>query len=341
MELVYPFVIYLGAIITILLLIIKFKKSSPYKDGKKVANTKYIKSIPYYQNVMRKYKILSYLIKGICIINILFALLLSARIATIDTSESPLYNRDIFLCMDVSTSVNELNENLVKSLKDIVNGLKGERFGISIFNSSSVLLVPLTNDYDYVLNTLDTLAKSFNLNNDYFSSEYSSENTLYLRAYILDGTLIGSDDRGSSLIGDGLASCIYGFSDLEENRSRVIIFSTDNDLEGTPLLTTSQAADIAKKKNITIFGIAPETIGNTNVTNKTDLQKAVEKTGGTLYIESSRSTVSSIIKNIEQQQKTLLQGQKETKITDYPQVPFVMLIISLLALFILDKKVNL
>ena len=37
--------------------------------------------------------------------------------------------------MDVSASVNELNEEIVKSLKEVVQGLKGERFGITIFNN--------------------------------------------------------------------------------------------------------------------------------------------------------------------------------------------------------------
>ena len=36
-----------------------------------------------------------------------------------------------------------------------------------------------------------------------------------------------------------------------------------------------------------------------------------------------------------------MQGQKETKKIDIPEMPFVMLIVSLAALFILDKKVNL
>lgn len=341
MELVYPFVIYIGIPIILLLLIVKFRKSNSYKDGKKVANTKYIKSIPYYKNVIKKYKLLSYLIKGTSILTIFLSLLLLSRPAIIDTNEPSLYNRDIFLCMDVSFSVNKLNEEVVKSLKNIVSSLKGERFGISIFNTSSVLLVPLTDDYDYVISVLDTLNESFNLTNSNYTSTYNVENRSYLQNYIQSGTMIGDETRGSSIIGDGLASCIYNFSNLEENRTRIIIFSTDNELEGTPLVTLQEAAQIAKRKNITIFGIAPKTIGTRSEKDKTEFKKAVETTGGTLYTENSGTTISSIIDNIEQQQKTLMKGQKETRKIDKPQIPFIILVGSLLLLFILNKKVNL
>lgn len=245
MELIYPFVIYISVPIILALLILKFRKTNSYKDGKKVANTKYIKNIPYYKDVMKRYKILSYSVKGICLVSIFLSLLLLSRPASIDTNASLMYNRDIFLCMDVSNSVNELNEELVKSLKNIVNGLKGERFGISIFNASSVLLVPLTDDYDYVISVLDTLSESFKMNNS--NGTYDTENKWYLRQYIAGGTLIGTDDRGSSIIGDGLASCIYSFSNLEEDRTRIIIFSTDNELEGTPIVTIRRSSGNSQK----------------------------------------------------------------------------------------------
>jgi len=297
MELMYPFVIYIDIPIIILLLILKFKKSNIYKDGKKVANTKYVKNIPYYKDVMRKYKILSYWAKGACLISIFLSLVLLSRPAVVDTSDSRMYNRDIFLCMDVSQSVDEVNIELIKTYKDIVNNLKGERFGISIFNTSSVLLVPLTDDYDYIISVLDTLAESFRINSSDYNWSDNIENWFYLQYYIQDGTLLGVEDRGSSIIGDGLASCIYSFSSLEENRTRIIIFSTDNELEGEQIVTLQEAGELAKSKNITVYGISPRTIGNPCLGLEHDLdehknaepefRKAVETTGGKLYIEGT------------------------------------------------------
>ena len=211
MELIYPFVLILAVLVIILLFVLKFKKDSIYKSGKKVANTKYIKDDPYYKKIVKRYKICSYFIKGLCMVSILLSFLLLSRPATVDTVDNPMYKRDIFLCMDVSTSVNELNKELVEKLKETVKSLKGERFGISIFNTSSVLLVPLTDDYDYVLDVLDNLAKSLETYEvDYNYSEH--DDFLYLRKYIQSGTIVGNEENGSSLIGDGLASCVYSFS---------------------------------------------------------------------------------------------------------------------------------
>jgi len=337
MELVYPFIIYISIPIIIGLIIIKPKKENTYKKGKKIANTKFVKEIPYYQEVLKKYKVLANAVKIICMISIILSLLLLARPSEINISESSMYNRDIFLCLDVSASVDEVNFELVEQLEKVVKNLKGERFGISIFNTSSVLLVPLTDDYEYILDTLKQLRKSFEL--ALSPNKYNSEDdSLYYTYYLSSGTLVGNEQRGSSLIGDGLASCVYSFTDLDEDRSRVIIFSTDNDLEGQEIITLKEAAQLSKEKNITVFGIAPKSISDSN---KKTLKNAVESTGGTYYTADSLTTVSSIVNNIEQKGKSLIKGAKETKKIDKPQIPFVILTISITALFILNKKVKL
>lgn len=163
------------------------------------------------------------------------------------------YNRDIILCLDISTSVDDLNLELVKNLKEMVNHLKGERFEIVIFNSFAVLLSPLTGDYEYIIDVLDQLESCLEGHN--LGNSKLSDNWLYQSSYLMDGTLVGNEERRSSLIGDGLASTVYNFPNLEEKRSRSIIFSTDNDLEGTPLVTLSQAAEICKENNVTVYGI--------------------------------------------------------------------------------------
>lgn len=334
MELMYPFIIYASIPIILILLFLKIKKKNiPYSKGKKVANTKYIKKLEYYKERIKKYKALINLLKIVCVICIVISIIMIARPVKVETDESIQYNRDIFLCMDASMSVNELNEKLVENFKDIVRKLQEERFGITIFNTSSTLLVPLTDDYDSVCDVLDTLKKSFNANNS-----YTTQSDLYIKNYIFCGTLVGNEQRGSSLIGTGLASCIYNFPNLEEDRTRIIIFSTDNDLAGDEIVTLEKAAQLAKNKNITIYAVAPASITNDN---KNKLQKATETTGGKLYIEENTNTVQSIVSNIEEQEKKLIKGKKETKKTDKPQIPFVTLLISFLALIILEKKVNL
>ena len=40
---------------------------------------------------------------------------------------------------------------------ETVSGLDGDRIGISLFNTSSVQYVPMTDDYDFVLRRLEEL----------------------------------------------------------------------------------------------------------------------------------------------------------------------------------------
>ena len=332
MEIAYPILIVISIPILIALILIKFKKANLYLQGKKVANSKYAQQTDYYKGLIRKYRLLVISIKTMCIICIFISVVLTARIIKIDKLEKELYNRDIFLCMDASRSVSDLNSGLTESLKEIVKNLHGERFGISIFNTSSVVLSPLTDDYNYINSILDDLHTSFDVSRGV--GEYSS----YYDQYTLSGTIVGNAERGSSIIGDGLASCVYNFPNLEEDRTRIIIFSTDNELAGKEIYTLSEAAKLAKKNKIIVYGIAPSTIFPTDMLT---MKLAVESTGGKYYTEGTDATVKDIVNEIEKTGKSLMKSKTENRIIDYPEVPFVLLMVSVIVLYILNKKVNL
>lgn len=333
MELMYTFVILVIIVILIFVLVIKNKKDDKYKNGIKVANTQYIKSIPYYKEIVKKQKFFSAIVICFAIISIIFSSILIARPVTSKVTEETKYSRDIFLCMDVSTSVNDLNENLVSTLKDTVKNLQGDRVGISIFNTSSTLIVPLTDDYDYVLDTLENLQKALKVNNE---ADYKNEDFYYLQQYIRAGTLVGNPERGSSIISDGLASCVYNFPDLNENRSRIIIFSTDNEMSGEPIITLSEAANLCKEKNITVYPIAPSSVRKTDLEG---LKNVAEVTGGEVYTETTSNTTTSIVKNINEKAKSVTKTSVKKDKVDVPFIPFTILVCSILILVILDRKV--
>lgn len=333
MELTYPFIIYISIPIIILLIIIKPKKIDTYSGGHKLANTKYIKEIPYYKELVKKYKIILYSLQGICLVGIILSLILLSRLVSIEQITPKEYSRDILLCMDVSSSVSSLNKQLVINLKDTVKDLNNERVGISIFNTSSVLLVPLTDDYDYVIDRLDTLAKSFDAYD--IDNNYDSEERINNLEYLENGTLVGYETRGSSLVGDGLASCIYSFSKLEEDRTRIIIFSTDNEVAGNEIVTLDKAASISKSNNIPVFSIGTSLMKSKE---EAELKAASEKTGGAYYVSNNDTNVSNIVNSIEQEGKKLVEKQEETRKTDKPQVPFIILVFSIISLFIINKR---
>ena len=314
----------------ILILLVLVKKKESYKVGKKIANTQYAKSNPYYEKMLTKYKILTALLNFLCICSILISLFALARPAKVETAESRLYNRDIFLCLDVSTSVIELDDNLIKEIKETVKNLKGERIGISIFNTSSNLLVPLTD----VLEVLDKLDESLAA----YSS--TSADSFTKQQYSQAGTLVGNETRGSSIIGDGLASCIYSFPNLEEEkRTRAIIFCTDNDDAsfGGPIVTLKEGGEIAKDNGIKIYALCPDAAEEAE---KQELKEVAETSGGKFFIGEDEQAVSEIVAQIESMQKSEVQGSKETKRTDKPEIPVILLVISIGLLFIVSKRVK-
>ena len=88
--------------------------------------------------------------------------------------------RDIFLCMDVSYSIYELNADLVESLEEVVEGLDGDRFGICIYNTSTVLYVPMTDDYDFVISKLEELKEYFVLQKEFMDKYYNPIHRIYM-----------------------------------------------------------------------------------------------------------------------------------------------------------------
>lgn len=335
MELRYPIILILLLILFVYIFIRTKKEKKSFDIGSKIANTNYIKKTKYYQNKIKKYKLLRAIIELSCITSILASIILLSRPVNIEEYNPNEYNRDIFLCLDVSSSVDELNLKLVNKLKTIVNSLKGERFGITIFNTSAVTLVPLTDDYDYVIDVLDTIGRSIELNNDHDITSDTESDYYYLKNYIVSGTDYQAESKGSSLIGDGLASCIYNFSDEDIDRTRLIIFSTDNDLAGKPLISLSKSADISVSKNIKVYAVVPTNIKSND---KLELKNAVLKTGGKFY-EENKTTVENIVNDIEKTSKSFLKSNVKKEKNDIPQIPFLLLLFSVSTLLILNKKV--
>ncbi len=317
MALINPWVLYIGVPVIIVLCLISFKRKDAYLEGKKVANTSLIEETAYFKKLYREYKLLKVAVVVCIMIAIAMCFIMLSRPAKIDTITEEIRNRDIFLCMDISDSVDDLNLDMCDELKKVVQELDGERFGISIFNGQSVLLVPLTTDYEYVLNSLDSLKEAFKDSIkrneegfDYFNQDIDWS-TYY---YKYEGTLA---EEGSSFIGDGLASALYSFPDLETNkdRSRMIIFTTDNELNGEPYVTVEEAAALCKKNDVKVFAIAPE-----NVADENTFRTAMESTSGGYYKATSSKAYKQLVEDIKKT-KTSRTGveKKETKITDQPQ----------------------
>lgn len=337
MKLIYPWVIAVGVVVLFVLSVFGRRAKTTYKEGKKVANTEFIEETELYKKLKRQYHIFSAMALLCLFVSIFCGFVLLSRPAKVEQVNTELQNRDIFLCMDISSSVDGLNVELCEELKQVVRQLDGERFGITIFNAKSVLLVPLTNDYEYVLETLDKLSDSFKESikleeNDYDFFDEDLDFGLYNYKY--EGTL---SEEGSSLIGDGLASCLYNFPDLTGNteRSRMIIFTTDNELNGTPLVTLEEATKLCKKNEVKVFAVAPE-----HIVDEDSFQSSIESTGGKYYKSTSSRVFDDLIDDIEETETSAM-NKVETIIYDQPQMVFVCMVIFIGLYFVLSRKVKL
>ncbi len=366
MHLIHPMVVKVGIPVLLVLLVVLhiLRRKIKYRGGIKAANTSFVKELSIYKTRSRMHFIASILLE-ICIITSLVAgLFLVARPAKKETVNNGTKKRDIFLCMDVSYSIYELNAELVDSLEDVVAGLDGDRFGVCIFNTSTVLYVPMTDDYDFIISRLEDIKEYFALQKEYMDKYYNSS-TGYLEYdydeyddfkemqekldYYDAGTLVSNYTKGSSLIGEGVASCMYSFPRLDdEDRTRIIILSTDNAEEalGKPLVELDEATDLCKKNSIKVFGIFPdkESWSGMNTSDyeddEQDLKANVSKTGGKFYKQSESLSVDDIVADIEREEALEVEEVTITKIVDQPMIPVIVMIISLSCMLIVGLVIR-
>lgn len=332
MEIRYKIMVYIAIAVFAALFILIFvplkKNKGKLKKGKKVANTFYVKEESFYKRKIAAYKVLTFMMVLMCTLSIVMACFMMGRPYRTETVEEENYRRDIILCIDISSSVDSLNAHLIDDLKDIVENMQGERFGLVIFNTSPVLLVPLTDDYQYIIDELNVIQEKLE---ERWNSGFSFESD-----YITSGTQIGSEYRGSSLIGDGLASAVFDFQDLEEeaDRTRLIIFSTDNELNGTPFVTLKEASDLCVKHNVQAYGIG---VRDMNKKRRIEMQEAMENTGGKFYEYGISGDCAAIVTDIERETKTYVNKEPKVEEIEVLRAPFIILLGCTAAMMVFTK----
>lgn len=357
----YPLILKIGIPAVLLLMVFCFflRKGRTYRGGRRVAGTEAVKKLSGYRKRLVWYRILSCIVTAGLVTGLISAMTLAARPQKTESTSQGVKKRDIFLCMDVSYSICDLNYELVTTLEKVVDGLNGDRFGISIFNTSTVLYVPMTDDYDFVKEKLEDLKDYFSLQKQYmeiYTRIYASYGfytdpgdltelqDLEEKLEVYDaGTLINNTTKGSSLIGEGLASCMYSFPRIEDqDRTRVVLLSTDNAEEHlkTPMLELNDAADLCRRKGIKVFGIFPDRSSFDSVQNTTDydsdlasLKTAVELTRGRVYVHSSSNSTDDIIRSIREEEAKEVDEITLVKTVDQPEKPALVLLISVVVTF--------
>jgi hypothetical protein len=241
-----------------------------------------------------------------------------------------------------------MNYDIVDTLEEIVGHLGGERFGITIYNTSAVLYVPLTDDYEYVQEALEDLKNLFKAQSAYVNYDVFSWYDVDTEAlwYFEEGTIVNAEQKGSSLIGEGLASAMYSFPGLGkqgDDRTRLIIMSTDNaEEQGStpPLIRFPEAAQKCAENHIKVLGIFPpkekfyydNTVPYSQAID--EFTKGIEGTGGQVYQPSRTSSAADIVKVINAEESKLVNANVKIRYEDTPQMWYAVVVGALAVLLV-------
>ncbi|WP_343317481.1 VWA domain-containing protein [Arthrobacter sp. TMP15] len=283
-----------------------------------VAHVDRLTALPAYKRaVAQRRKWLLVALAALAVLGLSLAVA-AARPIKEETFNPEHVNRDIMLCLDVSGSMLGTDEAIVSVFSKLVGNFRGERIGLTIFDSSAVMVFPLTDDYEFVTGELTVAQKALGMDTstfEYFAGTYEAP--------------------GSSLIGDGLASCVNGFpATADPQRSRSIIFATDNMLAGKPIFALSEAALLAKNTGIRVYSLNPNDFGSKTAFGQAadGLKKTSSSTGGSYHALESDAAVESIVNQVQATESSKLQGAPQITVLDQPGGPLGAALVSLLLL---------
>ncbi|WP_418058813.1 VWA domain-containing protein [Pimelobacter simplex] len=222
------------------------------------------------------------------------AALLASRLVGVSDDAEELRTREVVLCLDVSSSMKEIDVAVIDSYLALVDQLDEERIGFVMFDAYAVTAFPLTTDHAYV-----------------------SEQLTAAKTAIAQGQVPGTSAArvGSSLIGDGLATCVRHLDARDPVRSRTVVLATDNLVSGDAIYSVAQAGRLAEEAGVMVFGVMP---GNTEPRAIDELRAAVRPTAGDIVTlePGAPANVVTISSAIESQQKTALLTQAQDRSFD-------------------------
>ncbi|MBX7444492.1 VWA domain-containing protein [Arthrobacter sp. MAHUQ-56] len=304
-----------------------------------VAHADRLTALPEYQAALRRHRAWLAAAGAACAVLLVTTAVAAARPVDVSTVTPGLHNRDIMLCLDASGSMSSADAAVVDTFAELARKFDGERIGLTVFDSTAIQVFPLTDDYAYAQEQLK-------LARDAFDGKPGSSG-------FLDGTWSG---RGSSLIGDGLASCLNSFpgaaarrtgpgsgqSSDQHQRSRSVVLATDNLLSGEPIMTLDQAARLARDRAVRVYALNPGDLdyGRDPDQPGAQLRAAVEGTGGRYYSLDSPDAVAGIVAAVEDTETAGIQGAPRAVVSDVPGVLLVTALLSALALCLASWRLD-
>ena len=299
------------------------------KEALPVAHSDRLTRLPGYRRLLRRYRAVLGGLVAVTIVATLAAGAVASRPVTSVVENSDRFTRDIVLCLDVSGSMAQVDARIVDRFGEFAERFAGERIGLVVWDSSSVQVFPLTDDYDYLTAELERVKASL-------ETDRYAEREADIDSYVFEGTGIA---EGASLIGDGLASCVLRFDRLGDERSRSIILATDNMVNGDPLVTLTEAGEFAAERGVRVYGLNPAE--DYAPLEAREFQTVMEGTEGAYFAFDDPGSVSTIVDRVLSEDATHLRGAPELIYYDEPAIPLLIVTIAFGLLLLLAWRVRL
>lgn len=285
----------------------------------------------------KAYKIATRSALALVCVALLASLGLAARPSSVNQDASHKTSRNIVLCLDVSGSSLPFDREVIATYLSLVKSFKTERIGMSIFNSTSRTVFPLTDDYSLVTRQLTASMDALKGVQTQEDIDKMSKQQYQAISDWLSGTQNRKD--ATSLIGDGLVNCaamVPGFSANGQNStgqiSSSIVFASDNVLSGSPLYSLQQALDLAKENKIHVDGLFTGAVQSENDATTVDMRRRVEAAGGTFSTRSQAGSVGELVRSIESERSRQAERDATTDLIDEPAT-WVAALMALLAIY--------
>ena len=287
----------LGAAAALAVLVFLLGRRARPSQPVQLANTDVLTELPDYAHSLWRHRLLAVGYAAAATVVVVLAGLTAARPVRTTVLTPEKANRDIVLCLDVSGSMLAADLEVLATFRELAADFKGERIALVIFNSTAVPVFPLTDDYDFVDEQLrDALGAIRRFDRVWMA-----------------GTMNGPS---SSLIADGLATCVRSFDHADAKRARSVVLATDNYAMGTSIFTMTEAGALANASGIQVYGLNP--VHEAKDSRSVEMRTVCESTGGLYYPLESTDAVSRIVSAVNTREAGRIAAAPITIVHDEP-----------------------
>lgn len=289
----WPWVVVVLAVLVVVLLALWVRVWSQRlpSGASYVAHAARLRSLPRYRVLLQRQRLLGGFGSFAALVACVGGIVLGGRVQETQVMDRAESARDIMLCLDASGSTAPWNVDVIQEFRNIVEGLQGERIGLTVWNNAAITKFPLTDDYEFVLDRLDEAEAAFAGWSEIYPSDAFDDYTA--------GTWSEERQYQSSLVADGLVSCVQRFDRGDEDRGRALVFATDGEQRGRSVYNLAEAAAYAAEDEVVVHVIAnpgePDRDGDID-----GLQAAAADTGGTFAQLGTGGSAEEVVEEINE-----------------------------------------